>query len=62
MSGKKNLTQEALAGRAGISYEHVNRIENYRAMASVEVIDRIAAALGFQRTSAFLALDETRTL
>jgi hypothetical protein len=31
-------------------------------MASLEVIDSIASALGFQRTSAFLILDPTQTL
>lgn len=57
-----HLTQEDLAARAGISFEHLNRVENYRAMASVEVIDRIARALGFERPSAFLERDGTRTL
>jgi hypothetical protein len=47
---------------AGISFEHLNRVENYRAMASVEVINRIAHALGFDRPSAFLELDGTHTL
>jgi transcriptional regulator with XRE-family HTH domain len=56
------LTQEALAYRSGISFEHLNHIENYRATASVEVLDKIARALGFRRLSEFLALDETQIL
>jgi len=59
---KKGLTQESLALLAQISFEHLNRVENYRAMPSVEVIDRIARALGFDRVSLFLGLDNTRTL
>lgn len=59
---KKRVTQQDLAQLAGISFEHLNRVENYRAMASVDVIDRIARALGFERPSAFLGLDGTRTL
>lgn len=56
------MTQEELAFRSGISYEHLNRIENSKAMASVEVLDRIARALGFRRLSDFLACDESKIL
>lgn len=56
------LTQEKLAALADISFEHLNRIENCRASASVEVLDRISRALGFTRLSDFLALDEYRIL
>lgn len=52
------LTQEKLAGLSEISFEHLNRIENCKASASVEVLDRISRALGFTRLSQFLALDE----
>lgn len=58
----KVMTQEELAFRSGISYEHLNHIENNRAMASVEVLDRIAFALGFHRLSDFLACDESKIL
>jgi transcriptional regulator with XRE-family HTH domain len=56
------LTQERLAGLCDISYEHLNHIENYKSSASVEVLDRIARAFGFDRLSEFLALDEHRIL
>jgi transcriptional regulator with XRE-family HTH domain len=56
------LTQEKLAALSDISFEHLNRIENCRASASVEVLDRISRALGFTRLSEFLALDEHRIL
>lgn len=59
---RPTLTQEELAFRSGISYEHLNRIENYRSTASVEVLDRIALALGFARLSEFLARDTSRLL
>lgn len=56
------LTQEKLAALSDISFEHLNRIENCRASASVEVLDRVSRALGFTRLSEFLALDERRIL
>jgi transcriptional regulator with XRE-family HTH domain len=59
---QESLTQEELAFRSGISYEHLNRIENSKAMASVEVLDRIARALGFHRLSDFFACDESKIL
>jgi len=48
--------------RAGISFEHLNRIENYRAAASLETLDQLARALGFDRVSAFLESDRSHTL
>jgi DNA-binding XRE family transcriptional regulator len=54
---KKRLTQEQLAEAAGISYEHLNHVENYRAMPSLEVLDRIGRALGHPQLSGFLAMD-----
>lgn len=56
------LTQEKLASLADISFEHLNHIENYKSTASVEVLDRIARALGFHRVSEFLANDEHKIL
>ena len=56
------LTQEKLASLADISFEHLNHIENYKSTASVEVLDRIARALGFPRVSEFLANDEHKIL
>ena len=56
------LTQEELAFRSGISFEHLNHIENYRAKVSIELLDRIALALGFERLSDFLGRDQTGTL
>jgi DNA-binding XRE family transcriptional regulator len=56
------LTQEKLASLSDISFEHLNHIENYKSSASVEVLDRIARALGFNRLSEFLALDEHQIL
>lgn len=56
------MTQEELAFRSGISYEHLNHIENNRAMPSVEVLDRISSALGFKRLSDLMACDESRIL
>lgn len=56
------LTQEKLASLSDISFEHLNHIENYKSGASVEVLDRIARALGFNRLSEFLALDEHQIL
>src|SRR5262245_43771408 len=56
------VTQEELAYRSSISFEHLNHIENYRAKVSIEVLDRIALALGFRRLSEFLARDHKRLL
>lgn len=56
------LTQEKLASLSDISFEHLNHIENYKSTASIEVLDRIARALGFRRLSDFLALDEHQIL
>ena len=56
------LTQEELAYRSGISFEHLNHIENYRAKVSIEVLDKIALALGFARLSDFLARDDKQIL
>lgn len=57
-----SITQEELAFRSGISYEHLNHIENYKVTASINVLDRIARALGFRRLSEFLATDENEIL
>ena len=59
---ESRVTQEELAFRAAISFEHLNHIENYRAKASIEVLDRVALALGFRRLSEFLAHDHKRIL
>jgi DNA-binding XRE family transcriptional regulator len=56
------LTQEKLASLSDISFEHLNHIENNKSSASVEVLDRISKALGFNRLSEFLALDEHEVL
>ena len=56
------LTQERLAERCDISYEHLNHVENHKSSASVEVLDRVARAFGFDRLSEFLALDEHHIL
>lgn len=56
------MTQEKLASLSDISFEHLNHIENYKSTASIEVLDRIARALGFNRLSDFLALDEHQIL
>jgi len=56
------VTQEKLAGLSNISFEHLNHIENYKSGVSLEVLDRIARALGFKRLSEFLALDEHQIL
>ena len=56
------MTQERLADLSEISFEHLNRIENYKSGVSVEVLERIARALGFDRLSEFLALDEHKIL
>lgn len=56
------LTQEELAFRSGISFEHLNHVENYKAKVSIEVLDRVALALGFNRLSEFLAQDVKRIL
>jgi DNA-binding XRE family transcriptional regulator len=56
------LTQERLAGLSGISFEHLNHIENYKSTASIEVLDKIARALGFNRVSDLLSLDKRRVL
>jgi DNA-binding XRE family transcriptional regulator len=61
-SSERQMTQEELAECAGISYEHLNHIENYKVLASIEVLDKIARALGYGRVSEFLALDESHTL
>ena len=59
---ENQLTQEALAEKAGISYEYVNRIENYRALPSLKVLAQVASALGFCRISDLLGTDPTRRL
>ncbi|HYC90217.1 MAG TPA: helix-turn-helix transcriptional regulator [Thermoanaerobaculia bacterium] len=51
------MSQERLAQDAGISCEHLNHIENYRAAPSLLVTARIARGLGFERLSAFLSTD-----
>lgn len=56
------LTQEKLASLSEISFEHLNHIENNKSGVSLEVLDRIARALGFNRLSDFLALDEHKIL
>lgn len=56
------LSQEELAHKAGISFEHLNHIENRKATPSVEVLHRIATALGFRRLSEFFLLDEKGVL
>ena len=56
------LTQEKLADLSDISFEHLNHIENNKSGASIEVLDRIARSLGFNRLSEFLALDEQQIL
>jgi DNA-binding XRE family transcriptional regulator len=56
------LTQEKLADLSDISFEHLNHIENNKSGASIEVLDRIARSLGFNRLSEFLALDEHQIL
>jgi DNA-binding XRE family transcriptional regulator len=56
------LTQEKLAELSDISFEHLNHIENNKSGASLEVLDRIAKSLGFNRLSEFLALDEHQVL
>ena len=56
------MSQEELAYRAGISYEHLNHVENYRAMVSVTVLDKLARSLGFKSISQFLACDHNEVL
>ena len=57
-SPEKRLSQEELAYRSGISFEHLNHVENYKAKVSIEVLDKIARALGFDRLSDLLAQDQ----
>ena len=57
-SPENRLSQEELAYRSGISFEHLNHVENYKAKVSIEVLDKIARALGFDRLSDLLAQDE----
>lgn len=59
---KKQLTQEALAEYAGISYEHLNHIENYKVLPSLTVLCAIADALGYDRLADFFLNDPTATL
>lgn len=42
---QKGLTQEALAGEAGVDRTYISGIENGSFNASVDVIDRMAVAL-----------------
>lgn len=56
------LSQEELAHRAGISFEHLNHIENGKATPSIEVLYKIGKALGFRRVSEFLLSDEKEVL
>lgn len=56
------LSQEELAHKAGISFEHLNHVENRKATPSVEVLYRLANALGFRRLSEFFLLDEKGVL
>lgn len=58
---ERGWTQEQLASTVGISFEHLNHIENCRATPSIDVLDRIAAAFGC-RLSEFLANDESGLL
>lgn len=43
---QRGLTQEILAETAGVNQTHVGNIENARNSPSVEIIDRLASALG----------------
>lgn len=54
---KRGLTQQELASVAGISFEHLNHVENDRSTPSIRVLDRLAKALGFERISGFLGDD-----
>jgi len=57
-----SLSQEELAHKAGISFEHLNHIENRKTTPSVEVLHRIARALGYRRLSELFLLDEKGVL
>ena len=56
------MSQERLAAEASISFEHLNRIENYHSMPSLVVVDRIARSLGFRGVAHFFSADVTGTL
>lgn len=47
------LAQEELAYRSGISFEHLNYVENYKAKVSIEVLDRVALAFVLSLDEAF---------
>jgi transcriptional regulator with XRE-family HTH domain len=42
---EKGLTQEVLAAEAGISREYLSRLEKAGAAASIDIIEKLAAAL-----------------
>jgi transcriptional regulator with XRE-family HTH domain len=59
---QRRLTQQALAERAGVSYEYINKIENYRALPSLATLAKVAVALGFCRISELLVIDPSGRL
>lgn len=56
------MTQETLAMHAEISYEHLNRIENYKTTPSLFVLNQLAQSLGYDDICSFLALDSSGVL
>jgi len=47
---------------AEISYEHLNRIENYKSTPSLFVLNQLATSLGYDDLCSFLALDPSGVL
>jgi transcriptional regulator with XRE-family HTH domain len=48
---KDGLTQSALARKAGITSQHLNRLERSLATASPEVLVKLAAALAVEKSA-----------
>ena len=56
---RRGLTQDVLAGLAGIHRPHLTSIENGRKAASVDTLWRIAEALGMTLSELLRIMEET---
>jgi transcriptional regulator with XRE-family HTH domain len=49
----RDLSQEGLAEKAGISYKHLGEIERGKANVTIDIVERIAAALDMEMVELF---------
>ncbi len=56
---ERKMSQEILAGAAGIERSHLGKIENGRKNASVDTLWKIAAALGLRLSDLIAMVEQT---